>query len=151
MRSKDRRSQKGAIFIEAALVLPVLVGFFFATYSLISLSRSYMSLSQIIREAVVSAAPNLDCAACVYKSCCEEKVAKCGYNQEKKECLDPIVIPKVEKLLDSYALPLKEESIDTEINDDADLYVVTVSGKIDDSLSIYNNLTLFFSGFIDLL
>ena len=150
LKISERRGRSGAVLLEAAIILPILVGLYLATYSLISLSRTYMALSQIIREAVISAAPNIDCeeTTAVFFECCG---AECD-SETKKECLDNIVMWKIEKLLESYNLPLVNiDPVSRMVpNDDGlALYEVKVSGNLNDNFSIFNGLTLSFAGLVD--
>lgn len=109
-----------------------------------------MGLSQIIREAVISAGPNIDCdeESAVYFECCG---TECD-SVKKKECLDNIVIWKINKLLESYNLPLKNvDKVSRMVpnDDNLALYEVKVTGDLDDNFSIFNGLTLSFAGLVD--
>lgn len=147
LKISERRGRSGAVLLEAAIILPILVGLYLATYSLISLSRTYMALSQIIREAVISAAPNIDCEDSFFPDCCGSECDAAG----KQKCLDRIVKYKIEKLLESYNLPLVNVTSDSWINTDGGLvlYGIKVSGNLNDNFSIFNGLTLSFAGLVD--
>lgn len=147
LKISERRDRSGAVLLEAAIILPILVGLYLATYSLISLSRTYMALSQIIREAVISAAPNIDCEEGFFPDCCG---SECDADA-KKICLDKIVKYKIDRLMESYNLPLANIDKQSWVNTDGGLvlYGIKVSGNLNDKFSIFNGLTLSFAGLVD--